>query len=200
MSSPLHEMANCVKLIHATSHDLADAPVQVLLQLFKDMSQIIGKLGVVFSMATADIETKRETIHKIINEAHIEQCNVQELIVYENGQQTSATGATRKLLPLIRSLELVAQLLHRIHTDNTELGECIRNAYWETIYQYHTYLVAQGVAASTYLAPYKKDFFVSLGLTEEEAKPICVELAPMLTRLHAGLKSLYIREKVWDLK
>jgi hypothetical protein len=198
MASLLTEMLSTVKLIQANSNDFADAQLPVLLQLFREMRAIVGKLGILFNMATSDIDTKCDFVNEFIHANNLVQGNVQILIVFEKSHGNPMTGATRRLIPLIRSLELVGQLLRRIHVDKTELGESIRNAYWESIYQYHTFVVAQAVAAATYSAPYKKDFFASLNTTEEDAKDCCVELSALLLRLHAGLKSLCIQEKCWD--
>lgn len=197
MANPLTGMLTTVKLIQASSNDLADAQLPVLLQLFREMRGIVGKLGILFSMATSDIDTKCDFVNEFIHVNNLVQGNVQILIVFEKSKGNLTSGATRRLVPLIRSLELVGQLLSRIYSDKTELGESIRNAYWETIYQYHTFIVAQGVAAATYSAPYKKDFFASLGTTEEDAKSCCIELSALLLRLHMGLKNMCIQEKCW---
>lgn len=200
MDNALLELQSCCEIILTTSPDVSQVPIVPLLELFAILKKIVSALGMLFSFASDDITVKCDRIRELCNKAGLLQTTVNAVIVREKEKKTIETGAIRNLLPLIRSMEFVALMLNTLITSEKELGECLRESYYQTLYHRHSYPIVAAVVAASWTVPTKDNFFLVLGVTRPRGLDLCRELSPRLTKIFEGLRHLYIEEDVWEMK
>jgi hypothetical protein len=200
MGNNLLDLLACCELILATNPNATQIPITPLLELFDTLKNIVSALGMLFSFAADDIKTKCGQIKGLCTKYGLLQTTVNALIVCEKEKLVFQTGATRTLLPLIRSLEFVTLMLNSLAITNNELGECLRESYYATLYHRHNYAMAGIVVAASYSAPIKKNFFLVLGIENNVGIELCKLVSPKLDLIYKGLKALYEEERVWEMK
>lgn len=199
MDNALLELVTCSELILATTPDASQIPIGPLLELFNILKRIVSALGMLFGFAADDIGVKCQRVREICTRAGLMQATVNTLIAHEKEKKTIETDAIRNLLPLIRSMEFVSVMLNSLNGPK-ELGECLRESYYSTLYKHHNYFVVSAVIAASWTVPTKENFFAVLGVKTTRALDLCNQISPKLDLIYKGLKGIYEEENIWNLK
>lgn len=185
--------------------DVSPLPTVVsVIVVFRGMHTMVSCFGSVFQMALSDITTKCDKVEQVLLTAPLlSDVQLTELISFEKNTKKLETDllntATRQLLPLVRALEFVAQILARVQ--QVELCTAIKDAYYNTISKHHSYLVQTAVSAACWTAPYKDAFFASLSLPEDtDPNRFCQLVSVELMILFERLKEIFVRHQCWELK
>ena len=81
-----------------------------------------------------------------------------------NELKTKKHTASEGVLWLVRALDFTAQALRRNLTNSDEeLSVSFRDAYGNTLKQFHNFLVKPIFSAAMSATPYRKDFYAKLG-------------------------------------
>ncbi|KAF2771921.1 glycolipid transfer protein [Teratosphaeria nubilosa] len=133
------------------------------LEASESLSNLFDVLGsVAFSPVKKDMTGNIKKIRDRQLEAPVDSDTLQDLV--RNELKTKKHTATEGLVWLVRALDFTAQALRRNLSNPTEeLSGSFRDAYGNTLKQYHSFVIKPIFSAAMSATPYRKDFYGKLG-------------------------------------
>ncbi|KAI7221015.1 putative glycolipid transfer protein HET-C2 [Hortaea werneckii] len=144
------------------SKDNAIATTEFL-EAAESLTRLFDVLGsVAFKPVSNDMTGNIKKVKDRQLQAPVESETLQELV--QNELKTKKHVATEGLVWLTRGLDFTAQALRKNLTNpDEELSVSFRDAYGNTLKQFHGMLIKPIFSAAMSATPYRKDFYAKLG-------------------------------------
>ncbi|KAK5116530.1 hypothetical protein LTR85_009155 [Meristemomyces frigidus] len=157
------------------------------LEASESLTGLFDVLGsVAFKPVASDMTGNIKKIRDRQLSSPLESETLQDLVI--NELKTKKHTATEGLVWLVRGLDFTSQALRKnLSNPSEELSTSFRNAYGNTLKQYHSFMIKPIFSAAMSATPYRKDFYAKLGDNQERVQK---ELGEWLSALEERVSIL----------
>ncbi|CAG0918174.1 unnamed protein product [Notodromas monacha] len=176
-------------------------------EAYDELYKLFMALGTLFGFVASDVRDKCDILKKYLTEVE-HYSSVEGMIEYEMAEDlitADATNGCRTLLRLHRAMPFVARFLERVHAagENDALKKHGKEAYDQTLAQYHPWLIRKAVGLAVYSLPTRKNLLnIIAGETSERHEYVAGVAPTVVSRLDAVFEKvqvLYSEKSLLDL-
>ncbi|XP_014669282.1 PREDICTED: oxysterol-binding protein homolog 1-like isoform X3 [Priapulus caudatus] len=138
-------------------------PTQKFLDACQSIIAILDLLGsTAFAPVKMDVNWNIMKVHQKFLMSPQKYSSLQKIVLDETEQNVHnvANSATEALRWLNRGTEFIVRILQEFLQADTELYECVQQAYNDTLKQYHSWVVRGVFALALKAVPYRRDFII----------------------------------------
>ncbi|CAO3653084.1 unnamed protein product [Cunninghamella blakesleeana] len=162
------------------------------LEATEGVVKLFDSLGsAAFSPVQSDMNGNIKKIRTRYLENPTANDTLQNLAANEAGEKKRV--ATEGLLWLIRGLDFTAQALRNsINDPAQELNESFTKAYEGTLKKYHSFVVRPVFALAMKACPYRKDFYLKIGVNTDEDRELMNQWLGALEVIIKTVQDLFV--------